>query len=62
MDVTDSNQAEHYPEFAVNNTYGIKAYNDTVYNYARFATFMRNGWYVKVKAEMSRAPAGSLSV
>ena len=36
-------QAEHYPEFAVNNTYGIKAYNDTVYNYAKFATFMKGG-------------------
>lgn len=36
-------QAEWYPEFAVNNTYGIKAYNDTVYSYARFATFMLNG-------------------
>jgi len=23
--------------FAVNNTYGIKAYNDTVYNYAKFS-------------------------
>lgn len=36
-------QAPHYPEFAVNNTYGIKAYNDTVYNYARFAHNMMNG-------------------
>ncbi|KAK4888979.1 hypothetical protein LTR27_012200 [Elasticomyces elasticus] len=36
-------QAEHYPEFAVNNTYGIKAYNDTVYSYAKFANFMPNG-------------------
>ena len=25
-------QAPYYPEFAVNNTYGIKAVNDTVYN------------------------------
>ncbi|TVY83355.1 Carboxypeptidase S1-like protein A [Lachnellula suecica] len=31
-------QAPYYPEFAVNNTYGITAYNDTVYNYAKFAT------------------------
>ncbi|QIW97326.1 hypothetical protein AMS68_002844 [Peltaster fructicola] len=36
-------QAPHYPEFAVNNTYGIKAYNDTVYNYAKFALNMING-------------------
>nr|POE90644.1 carboxypeptidase s1 like a [Quercus suber] len=36
-------QAEYYPEFAVNNTYGIKAYNDTVYSYAKFANNMING-------------------
>ncbi|KAF2862632.1 hypothetical protein K470DRAFT_212433 [Piedraia hortae CBS 480.64] len=36
-------QASHYYEFAVNNTYGIKAYNDTVYNYAKFANIMYNG-------------------
>ncbi|KAK3721910.1 hypothetical protein LTR37_002726 [Vermiconidia calcicola] len=41
--IDESVQAEYYPEFAVNNTYGIKAYNDTVYNYARFANFMPNG-------------------
>ena len=32
-------QAPYYPEFAVNNTYGIKAVNDTVYNYMKFAAF-----------------------
>ncbi|CAG8918084.1 unnamed protein product [Penicillium salamii] len=36
-------QAPHYPEFAVNNTYGIKAINDTVYNYMKFANEMPNG-------------------
>ncbi|THV50358.1 hypothetical protein BGAL_0153g00030 [Botrytis galanthina] len=36
-------QAPFYPEFAVNNTYGIKAYNDTVYNFAKFALNMGNG-------------------
>jgi len=36
-------QAPFYPEFAVNNTYGIKAYNDTVYEYAKFACYMNNG-------------------
>jgi len=36
-------QAEYYPEFAVNNTYGIKSYNDTVYSYAKFAVNMING-------------------
>jgi carboxypeptidase C (cathepsin A) len=41
--IDESVQAEHYPEFAVNNTYGIKAYNDTVYNYAKFANNMFNG-------------------
>ncbi|EAW15089.1 S10 family peptidase [Aspergillus clavatus NRRL 1] len=36
-------QASYYPEFAVNNTYGIKAVNDTVYNYMKFANEMPNG-------------------
>lgn len=36
-------QTPYYPEFAMNNTYGIKAYNDTVYNYAKFATYWPNG-------------------
>lgn len=36
-------QGPYYPEFAVNNTYGIKAYNDTVYSYAKFAYYMING-------------------
>ncbi|KUJ22719.1 putative carboxypeptidase S1 [Mollisia scopiformis] len=41
--ISEQVQAPHYPEFAMNNTYGIKAYNDTVYNYAKFATYMVNG-------------------
>ncbi|KAH7093598.1 Alpha/Beta hydrolase protein [Paraphoma chrysanthemicola] len=41
--ISEEVQAEHYPEFAVNNTYGIKAYNDTVYSYAKFANNMYNG-------------------
>lgn len=36
-------QAAYYPEFANNNTYGIKAVNDTVYNYMKFANEMING-------------------
>ena len=36
-------QAPYYPEFAVNNTYGIKAVNDTVYNYQKFACYMIGG-------------------
>ncbi|KAK9577274.1 hypothetical protein V6Z98_008104 [Aspergillus fumigatus] len=36
-------QASYYPEFAVNNTYGIKLVNDTVYNYMKFANQMPNG-------------------
>ncbi|KAK0948500.1 hypothetical protein LTR29_000132 [Friedmanniomyces endolithicus] len=41
--IDEAIQAAYYPEFAVNNTYGIKAYNDTVYSYAKFANFMFNG-------------------
>ncbi|KAF2497731.1 peptidase S10, serine carboxypeptidase [Lophium mytilinum] len=33
-------QVPFYPEQAVNNTYGIKSYNDTVYEFARFAAYM----------------------
>ena len=47
--IDEAIQAEWYPEFAMNNTYGIKAYNDTVYNYAKFATFMKNGCYDQIK-------------
>ncbi|KJX93658.1 carboxypeptidase s1 like protein [Zymoseptoria brevis] len=36
-------QAPGYPEMAVNNSYGIKAYNDTVYNYVNFAMNMPDG-------------------
>ncbi|GES56955.1 carboxypeptidase S1 [Aspergillus terreus] len=41
--IDEAIQAPHYPEFAVNNTYGIKAVNDTVYNYMKFANSMPNG-------------------
>jgi carboxypeptidase C (cathepsin A) len=41
--IDEAVQAEYYPEFAMNNTYGIKAYNDTVYSYAKFANNMYNG-------------------
>jgi carboxypeptidase C (cathepsin A) len=41
--IDEAVQAEHYPEFAMNNTYGIKAYNDTVYSYAKFANNMFGG-------------------
>jgi carboxypeptidase C (cathepsin A) len=33
--ISEKIQAPYYPEFAVNNTYGIKAVNDTVYNYMK---------------------------
>ncbi|PVH85828.1 peptidase S10, serine carboxypeptidase [Cadophora sp. DSE1049] len=41
--IDEYTQAPHYPEFAVNNTYGIKAVNDTVYNYQKFALNMVYG-------------------
>ncbi|KAK5132046.1 hypothetical protein LTR08_000383 [Meristemomyces frigidus] len=41
--IDEAVQAQYYPEFAVNNTYGIRAYNDTVYEYAKFANFMVGG-------------------
>ncbi|KAF2105440.1 carboxypeptidase S1 [Lophiotrema nucula] len=48
-------QADWYPEFAVNNTYGIKAYNDTVYSYAKFANNMFNG--CRYQIDLCRAAA-----
>lgn len=36
-------QAPYYPLFANNNTYGIKAVNDTVFDYMNFACHMNNG-------------------
>ena len=41
--ISESIQAPHYPEFAVNNTYGIKAVNDTVYEYMKFSCYMIGG-------------------
>jgi len=41
--VDEAIQVPYYPEFAVNNTYGIRAYNDTVYEFAKFALNMING-------------------
>jgi len=41
--IDEAVQSAYYPEFAVNNTYGIQAYNDTVYAYATFANNMFNG-------------------
>ncbi|PBP19593.1 putative carboxypeptidase S1 [Diplocarpon rosae] len=41
--IDEYTQAPYYPEFAVHNTYGIKAVNDTVYNYQKFALNMISG-------------------
>ena len=48
--IDEYTQAPWYPEFAVNNTYGIKAYNDTVYSYAKFAAHMIGGCLDQVAA------------
>ncbi|KAF2717289.1 peptidase S10, serine carboxypeptidase [Polychaeton citri CBS 116435] len=36
-------QAPYYPEFAVHNTYGIKAYNETIYNFTKMAYYIPGG-------------------
>lgn len=41
--IDESIQAPYYPVMAVNNTYGIKAVNDTVASYMQFACFMIDG-------------------
>ena len=53
--IDEAVQAEQYPEFAVNNTYGIKAYNDTVYSYAKFANNMFGGCLYQIAACRSAA-------
>lgn len=53
--IDESVQAGYYPEFAVNNSYGIKAYNDTVYSYAKFANEMIGG--CKYQIAVCRAAA-----
>lgn len=42
-------QAPYYPKFAVNNTYGIVAYNQTVYDYATFATNFPGGCLAQIE-------------
>ncbi|ETN42933.1 uncharacterized protein HMPREF1541_02091 [Cyphellophora europaea CBS 101466] len=42
-------QVPYYPEFAVNNTYGIKGLNDTQYEYAKFALNMPFGCLEQVE-------------
>ncbi|OCK74270.1 putative carboxypeptidase S1 [Lepidopterella palustris CBS 459.81] len=41
--IDELTQAPFYPEFANHNSYGIKAVNDTVYHYMKFALNMVNG-------------------
>ena len=48
-------QAGYYPEMAVNNTYGITAYNDTVYNYAKFANNMIGGCQSQIQSCIAAA-------
>ena len=49
-------QAGYYPEFAVNNTYGIKGVNDTIYSFMKLANTIENGCqdYVAYCAESLR--------
>ena len=47
--IDDYIQAQWYPEFAVHNTYGITAYNETVYNYAKFALNKPNGCLAQIE-------------
>ena len=41
--ISERIQAPYYPEFAVNNTYGIKALNDTMYEYAMLSYYVGGG-------------------
>ena len=41
--VDEAIQAPYYAEFAVNNTYGIKAVNDTIYNFMKMSYYITDG-------------------
>jgi carboxypeptidase D len=49
-------QAEYYAEFAVNNTYGIQAYNDTIYSHTKFSYSMPNGCQNQIEDCRSVSP------
>lgn len=42
-------QAPYYPEFAVNNTYGIKSINDTIYTFMKQAFYIPGGCYDQIE-------------
>ncbi|KAF2117169.1 Alpha/Beta hydrolase protein [Lophiotrema nucula] len=47
--VDESIQAPYYPEFAVNNTYGIKSINDTIYTFMKQAYYMPEGCHDQIE-------------
>lgn len=57
--INEAVQVSSYPEFAVHNTYGIKAVNDTVYNYMKFANEMPGGCLDQISscAQVNRTTA-----
>lgn len=54
--IDEAIQAPYYPEFAVHNTYGIKAVNDTIYNFMKLAYSIPGGCadYVAYCAQSDR--------
>lgn len=53
--------APYYSEFAVNNSYGIKAYNDTVYSYSKFALHMPSGCLSQIESCRAAAANGDFN-
>lgn len=47
--IDEYTQAPYYPEFAVNNTYGIVAYNDSVLDYVEMALNNPNGCLAQIE-------------
>ncbi|KAF2123874.1 peptidase S10, serine carboxypeptidase [Dothidotthia symphoricarpi CBS 119687] len=62
--VDEQIQAPYYPEFAVNNTYGIKAVNDSTYEMMKEAYYGPNGCRDQVQAckEADRSTAAGKAV
>ena len=57
--VSEKIQAPYYPEFAVNNTYGIKAINDTIYNYMKLSFSIGGGCSDSIDA-CAEGPIGTV--
>ena len=62
--IDEAIQIPYYPEFAIHNTYGIKAVNDTIYNFMKTAAFIPDGCldYLSYCAQSDRSTIDGKSI